>query len=220
MPVSIVIVDDHPALRAGLVSLLSDVEGYSVVASGGCAGDIVGLATQHRPDLVMVDICMPGNVFEAIAQLRLQNETVCILVFTASDRIDHAMSAIAAGANGYVLKGSTLQELTSAMATVLGGDTFITPSFASKVIASISAPAAKALPLQVQLSVREEQIVKLLLKGCTNKEIAQNLSISDKTVKHYMTILMQKLSVRNRVEVVIAAQSLGSGRAMPTVRIN
>lgn len=219
-PVSIVVIDDHPILRTGLVSVLSAQSGFDVVASGSSAADVGSLVAQHRPDLLLIDICMPGNVFEAVAMLRTQNEKVRIVAFTASDRIDHAISAIEAGVNGYVLKGSTLQELNNAITAVLAGESFITPSFANKVIASIHAPATRGTPHQTHLSIREEQIVKLLLTGCTNKEIARNLSISDKTVKHYMTILMQKLSVRNRVEVVIAAQKLSGGHIMSVGRVN
>lgn len=119
------------------------------------------------------------------------------------------MPPLEAGALGYVLKGSTFEELTEAIRVVHGGDTCITPSFASKVIAglrmaSLRRQAARA----IRLSAREEQVLRLLLRGNTNKEIALALSISDKTVRHYMTVPMQKLNARNRIEVVLAAQEL------------
>lgn len=120
------------------------------------------------------------------------------------------MKAFEAGAIGYVLKGSTDEELMQAIETVLAGETFITPSFASKVISALRTSAMpRSAPQAVRLSVREDQIVRLLLLGRTNKEIAHRLQISEKTVKHYMTLLMQKLHARNRVEVVLAAQELG-----------
>ena len=161
---------------------------------------------------------MPGDVFGAISQLRMQNQSLKILVFTASDRVDHAINALESGANGYLLKGSTLEELIGAVSTVLKGETFVTPSLSGKIISSLSSKKPEAE--QVKLSSREEQIIRLLMRGLTNKEIALILAIGEKTVKHYMTILMQKMNARNRVEVVIAAQQIGEYRNSKSLQVN
>ena len=209
MPTSIAFIDDHPILREGLVSLFSNYEDFAVVGSGASAADALTIATEKQPDVLLIDLQMPGNALDAIARIRMKSPSIIIMAFTASDRIDHAINALEAGANGYVLKGSTAGELTAAINSVIAGETFVTPSLASKVIAALRLPSARVAG-NPHLSVREDQIVKLLLKGCTNKAIAARLNISEKTVKHYMTLLMQKLDARNRLEVVLAAQKLSN----------
>jgi DNA-binding NarL/FixJ family response regulator len=123
--------------------------------------------------------------------------------------VDSAIRALDAGASGYVLKGSSAHELIQAIESVCRGETYITQSFASQVIAGLrNAGLRRAAAEAVRFSIREDQIVRLLLRGLTNKAIAISLKISEKTVKNYMTILMQKLNARNRLEVVIAAQKM------------
>lgn len=215
--VSIAFVDDHPVLLGGLAYMFSEIPRFEVLGTGRCATDINELSNK-RPDIILVDLNMPGDAFAAIKRSRETSPPTRIIVFTASAGIDHAVKALEAGATGYVLKGSTDEELIQAIDTVLAGETFITPSFASKVIAALRSSSIRGLAAQkVRLSVREDQIVRLLLIGRTNKEIAMCLKISEKTVKHYMTLLMQKLHARNRVEVVLAVQELGSFNPEPAV---
>jgi two-component system, NarL family, nitrate/nitrite response regulator NarL len=131
-----------------------------------------------------------------------------VVAFTAASGVEAAIRALDAGANGYVRKGSSAQELIQAVEAVRHGETYITQSFANQVIAGLrNAPLRKVAAAAVRFSIREYQIVRLLLRGKTNRDIAIALRISEKTVKNYMTILMQKLNARNRLEVVIAAQA-------------
>ena len=178
------------------------------MGSGACAGDALTIAADDKPDVMIIDLQMPGNALDAIARIRMTSQSIVIIAFTASDRVDLAINALEAGANGYVLKGSSGTELLAAIDAAWYGETFITPCLASKVIAALRTPRNRGSGSSPQLSVREEQIVKLLLTGCTNKAIAAHLQISEKTVKHYMTLLMQKLGARNRLEVVLAVQKL------------
>jgi len=204
--------DDHPILLEGLVGLFSDAQDYDVVGKGNTAADVIELSLASGPEVIILDLDMPGNVFEAIKKIRSEKPDIKILIFTASNAIDEAVKALEAGANGYVLKGSTIQDLTSAIQSVIAGDTYITQKFAARVIMALrEASLRKQAERQHQWSVREGQIVKLLLKGKTNKEIAGDLAISEKTVKHYMSVLMQKLNARNRIEAVLAVQKLSSG---------
>jgi DNA-binding NarL/FixJ family response regulator len=212
--ISVAFVDDHPVLLSGIAALFAGIEDFDIVGTGNCARDAVEIAAKHQPNVVIADLNMPGKVLEAIAEISRDGQNTKIIAFTAATGIDTAIAALEAGALGYVLKGSTFEELTDAIRVVHGGDTYITPSFASKVIAGLrTASLRRATAQAIRLSVREEQVLRLLLRGNTNKEIAQVLSISDKTVKHYMTVLMQKLNVRNRIEVVLAAQELEIDRA-------
>ena len=152
---------------------------------------------------------MAGDVYAAIASSIKISPNTKIVAFTAATGVDSAIRALDAGANGYVLKGSSAQELIQAVEAVRHGETYITQSFASQVIAALRNASVRRVAAEaVRFSIREDQIVRLLLRGNTNKDIAASLKISEKTVKNYMTILMQKLNARNRLEVVIAAQAL------------
>ncbi|WP_242224380.1 LuxR C-terminal-related transcriptional regulator [Shinella zoogloeoides] len=207
--VSIGFFDDHPILLEGLVNIFSRFNDFAIVERGASAADAVRAAMTRQLDVIVLDLAMPGDVFDAIATICLERPDTKTIAFTASVGVDSAVRALDAGASGYVIKGSTAEELYSAIHAVLRGETFITQSFATKVISALrDATLRRAAAQAIRLSIREEQIVRLLLRGKTNKEIATRLQISEKTVKHYMSILMQKLSARNRIEVVLAAQRL------------
>jgi DNA-binding NarL/FixJ family response regulator len=207
--VSLALVDDHPLLVEGIVSLLSRAEGFEILSTGSSARDIIEIASRFHPDVIIVDLSMAGDVFAAIAASIKVSPNMKVVAFTAATGVDSAIRALDAGANGYVLKGSNAQELIQAVESVRHGETYITQSFASQVIAALrNAPLRRVAAEVVRFSIREDQIVRLLLRGRTNKEIAISLKISEKTVRNYMTILMQKLNARNRLEVVIAAQAM------------
>lgn len=207
--------DDHPILLEGLVGLFSDTVDYDVVGMGTSAADVIELSLASGAEVVILDLDMPGNVLDAIRKIRAEKPEIKILIFTASNAIDEAVKALEAGANGYVMKGSSIQDLTNAIQSVVSGDTYITQKFAARVIMALrEASLRRHAERRHELSVREGQIAKLLLRGKTNREIAADLSISEKTVKHYMSALMQKLNVRNRTEAVLAVQALvPDGRA-------
>ncbi|GAU87091.1 hypothetical protein BIWAKO_07044 [Bosea sp. BIWAKO-01] len=152
---------------------------------------------------------MAGDVFHAISEALKIAPEMKIIVFTASTNADDAIEALDSGAKGYVLKGSPAADLFQALHSAQQGEVYITPAFATKVIGALQDRALlRKQAVQNRLSVREEQIVKLLLLGKRNSEIAHELSLSDKTIKGYMTNLMAKLNARNRLEVVLAAQKL------------
>ncbi|ABE38795.1 LuxR C-terminal-related transcriptional regulator [Rhodopseudomonas pseudopalustris] len=214
--VSVALVDDHPLMIEAVFSLLSRIDSFEVVATGTSAKDVVDIGTLLRPEIMIVDLGLPGDVYAAIASVASNSCGTKLVAFTASTGVDTAIRALDSGASGYVLKGSSPDELLDAIASVRSGETYITRNFATQVISALrDATIRRRAAMAVKLSIREEQIVRLLLKGKTNKEIAHAISISEKTVKHYMTILMQKLQVRNRLEVVIAAQRLDAERQLP-----
>ncbi|MGV2104191.1 MULTISPECIES: response regulator transcription factor [unclassified Rhizobium] len=214
--ISLALIDDHPVMLAGLSEILKSHPKFTVAATGSSADDALEIGLKCAPDVFIVDLMMPGNIFDAIAKL-VEKIRTRILVFTANTGSDYAVRALNAGASGYVLKGSSIQELIQAIAAVHRGDMFITPAFACKVIEELKiASLRKKAGGDVKLSIREGQIIGMLLRGFTNKQIATGLNIGEKTVKNYMTILMQKLNARNRLEVLIAAQKLeGGGEALP-----
>ena len=177
------------------------------------------MVRSHAPDLLIFDPGDSEDGINAISTIVGQGGNTRVLVFTMVNRIEHAVRALDAGASAYLTSGSTSGELLDAVQTVLGGDTFISPCIANKLIASLRTAAfARTSAQKLKLTVREEQIVTLLHKGKTNREIGVGLGLSEKTVKHYMTVLMQKLAARSRLEVVIALKALDPANAPPLQR--
>lgn len=159
------------------------------------------------PDVMIMDLSMPGDVFRTIAQIVSTAPKTKVVVFTAYCSIESALKALDAGATGFALKGSPSSELLEAIDVVMAGQMFVTRQYASQVMNGLRERAKRqALDEAIKLNVREKQIVGHLMQARTNREIAAELHISEKTVKHYMTGLMLKLKARNRVEVVIASR--------------
>lgn len=210
--ISVAVVDDHPIVVEGIVTVLEKTEEFRVVDTGTCVGDILRIAERHAPEVIVVDLTMQGDVIGTITQMRERHPASRIVIFTASNNAELAARALGAGASGFVLKGSAQCDLVQAIAGARAGETYITPSFAARIIAELEAKAHRQRAREaMHLSIREDQIVQLLLLGKKNSEIARALALSEKTVKGYMSTLMQKLHARNRLEVVIAAQQLREG---------
>jgi two-component system, NarL family, nitrate/nitrite response regulator NarL len=218
--ISVAVIDDHPLMIEAISDLLQRARGgFKVVGVGTSANDIVELCERNKPQIAVVDLHMPGgDVYAALASAIKISPSTKVIAFTAATGVDSAIRALDAGASGYVLKGSNTKELIQAISSVLSGETYITQNFASRVIAGLRDASLRRKAAEVvMLSIRERQIIRLLMNGKTNKEIAIAIKISDKTVKHYMTALMQKLQVRNRLEVVIAAHKFDEAHMPATL---
>ncbi len=213
--IRIVVVDDHPIVREGLVAVLSREADFCVVGIGETAVDAYQLAEQHLPHVMLLDVNMPGDGLAALARITAAIPAVAVIILTVREDPATVGVAMKAGARGYVLKGISGAELAAVVRTVRKGDPYITPTLAARLLmeASPSSDAeakanignldAAALP---SLTVREAQIMRLLADGASNKQIAKDLALSESTIKHYMTNLMQKLQVNNRVEAALLAQ--------------
>lgn len=204
------VVDDHPLLREGVVSTLK-AAAMDVVGVGASAGDATRLAGEHEPDVMLLDISMPGGGVEAARAIAQSHPKIRTIMLTVSEREDDVIAAMEAGARAYVLKGIGGQELVATIRAVNKGETYITPQIAARVLSRMQHRATTSSPgraktFDADLTTREEQIMGQVAKGLTNKEIAIKFSLSEKTVKHYMTSVLQKLQVRNRVQAVIALQ--------------
>ncbi|MCY0097078.1 response regulator transcription factor [Hoeflea sp. J2-29] len=157
-----------------------------------------------KVDLVVIDPGYSSSAFQSMRTLGRRENAPKILVFAMETNIDYAVKALDTGASGYLPSSSSADELMHAMRTLLKGDTFISPGLATRIISAKRVAAArKAAGNPIKLSVRESQIVEQLKLGRTNREIAGELGISEKTVKHYMTLLMEKVNARNRLEVAM-----------------
>ncbi|WP_417581810.1 response regulator [Pelagibacterium sp.] len=219
--ISIAFVDDHPILLEGMQALFAAREQFSVVALGGSAGDARSIVDEYHPQILFMDLSMPGDVFSVMTEIVRKSSLTKIIVFTAFSSVDSALRALEAGATGFVLKGATFGELFDAVNSVIRGEMYITRLYASQVLSGLRNRNRKEEDQDVDLSVRERQIVAYLLQARTNREIASSLSISEKTVKRYMTNLMQKLHARNRVEVAMRAQELSEFKtSAPSVSLS
>jgi DNA-binding NarL/FixJ family response regulator len=207
------VVDDHPLLREGVANTLK-AAAMDVVGVGASASDAARLAGEHHPDIMLLDISMPGGGVEAARAIAQSHPNIRTIMLTVSEREDDVIAAMEAGARAYVLKGICGPELLATIRAVSRGETYITPQIAARVLAKMqrrttTGSPARARGFETELTIREEQIMNQVAQGLTNKEIALKFSLSEKTVKHYMTSVLQKLQVRNRVEAVIAHQKQG-----------
>lgn len=206
--INIVLVDDHPLFREGVAMTLSGASGLEVVGQGVSADDAVRLVKDILPDIVLLDISMPGGGIEAARQISASYPVVKIVMLTVSEHDDDVLSALQAGARGYILKGVGGEELISIVRAINRGESYVSPDLAARLL--VEAQSAKlhdAPPDPIAgLTAREEQILKLVSRGLSNKEVGRDLDLQEKTVKHYMTNILQKLQVRNRVEAAIMAR--------------
>jgi len=212
-PIRICVVDDHPLLREGVVGTLH-AAGLDVVGAGASTDDATRLADEHLPDVMLLDISMPGGGIEAARAITQSHPKIKTIMLTVSEREDDVIAAMEAGARAYVLKGIGGPELLATILSVHKGETYITPQIAARVLSKMQRRTeangpTRSKALDGELTIREEQIMDQVAQGLTNKEIALKFRLSEKTVKHYMTSVLQKLQVRNRVQAVIAHQKQG-----------
>jgi len=210
--IRIAIVDDHPLFRDGVAATLKTQEGVEIVARGACAADAIRICVDHEPDILLLDIMMPGDGLVAAAKITRGSPRVRIIMLTASDHEEHVARALEAGARGYVLKDIGVQELVNTVRSIHAGQTYVTPDLAARLLSQMQKKLNGGMKDELAtLTPREDEILGLVALGLTNKEIARDLRIAEKTVKHFMTNIMQKLQVRNRVEAVLALRKSRNG---------
>ena len=207
LPISVALVDEQPLIVDGLVRLLSRTGDFHVVATGSSAPDVVDICRTHQPNVVVIDPCIAGDVYELVASVVRIAPNTKVVTFTAAQGVEPAIVALDAGASGYVMKRCSSRELVRAIASAHSGETYITQMFARDVIARLQDPSLRRKAAKdLVLKCRECQIAHLLMIGRTSEEIATALKISEKTLENHMAILRHKLQVHNRREAVIAAQ--------------
>lgn len=206
--IRVVIADDHPLYREGVARSLADDAAIAVVGQGQDAESAVELVARTRPDVVLLDLSMPGGGgIVALRRIMAQDAPPKVAMLTVSEEDDDVMQALKAGAVGYVLKGVGARELVAIVKDVARGQSYVSPSLAARILGAMQAGGATATadPLN-DLSKREEEILRLVAAGKSNKEVGRELDLQEKTVKHYMTSILQKLHVRNRVEAAVMAR--------------
>jgi DNA-binding NarL/FixJ family response regulator len=209
-PIRILIVDDHPVVREGLAGMIATQPDLAVVGEAGNGVDAVRLAQALKPDLILMDLQMPAmDGAVAIRQILDDNPAARILVLTAFDTDERILHAVEAGAQGYLLKGAPRDELFRAIRVVAEGGSLLQPSVAAKLLTRVGQMLNRQDDGQEQLTEREREVLDLLAKGYRNKEIAEKLIISERTVKFHVGIIFQKLGVSNRAEAVSKAIQTG-----------
>ena len=206
--IHVVIADDHTLFREGLAGIIGGSEEFEVVGQAGSMQEAVQLVRDLLPDIVLLDIDMPGGGLEAARVIAEECPVTRIVILTSSEEDDHLMRALKIGARAYILKGVAARELIRILGAVAAGESYVPPMLAASLLLEMreaqSQQKQATSPLD-ELTPREREILEGLAAGLSNKEIGEKLFLSEKTVKHYMTIILQKLQVRNRTEAALMA---------------
>ena len=203
--IRVLVVDDHPVVREGLSAMLSTQRDFVVVGEAGDGAEAEQKVSELSPDVVLMDLEMPRvDGPEAIRRIRAGNPDARVLVLTAYDTDERILDAVQAGAQGYMLKGAPREELFRAIRVVNQGGSLLEPVVAHKLLGRMGQMLSNDTPTE-QLTERELEVLRLLVKGARNKEIASQLYITERTVKFHTSIIFQKLGVTNRSEAISVA---------------
>ncbi len=207
--IKVLVVDDHPVFRHGLISVLEKLPDFQVVGQASNGAEAVVRAKEYQPDVVTMDIRMPGgNGVESTAAIRQTLPRARVLILTVSEKDDDLFAAIKAGAKGYLLKSAELDELVDAIRLLAGNEAIVSPAMANKLIEEFQQSGSHKLE-HGELSLREREVLQLVAQGGSNKEIAIKLFISETTVKAHLRRILEKLHVKNRAEAVAKATAKG-----------
>jgi len=206
----VVVVDDHDLFRTGLMNLLTE-QGIHVVGEAGSGETAVKLVRDLAPDVAVMDIHMPGvSGVDATRELAAVAPRTRVVVLTISEEDEDVVDAVMAGACGYLLKSSSIEELVAGIRAAAAGESLISPQIASKVLQLLRAQAfGRSEPVRAELSDRELEVLKLIAIGKDNAEIAKDLFISPKTVKNHISNILMKLQIDNRIQAAVYAVRSG-----------
>jgi two-component system response regulator DevR len=201
-PLRLLVVDDHEVVRQGLVSLLDRREGFEVVAQAGTVADSIATAARFEPDVVIMDVRLPdGSGIEACREIRASRPQTRVVMLTSYPDEEAVLSAIIAGASGYLLKQIRGRELVTALEAVGRGESLLDSAVTEKVLERVRRVASGAESDELaDLTVQERKILLLVAEGKTNKEIARDVFLSDKTVKNYVSSILSKLNLQRRAQ--------------------
>ena len=210
--IGVLIVDDHLILRSGLRLLLESETGIEIIADAASAEDGLRLASELQPDVILMDIQLPNmNGIEATKRIKSTNPRIQILMLTMFQDDDSVFAAIRAGAQGYLLKGASQEEIAQAIRGVARGEAVFGAGVATRVLTYFAANRPMAAPLFPELTAREREILELIAQHATNSTIATRLELSPKTVRNYVSNIISKLQVASRSEAIWVAKNAGIG---------
>jgi DNA-binding NarL/FixJ family response regulator len=211
-PVRVLIADDHPVFRDGLATLLEPHPDIEVVGRAADGAEAVALAAELRPDVVVMDIQMPQvNGIEATRRVLVADPSVGVLVFTMGEDDSTLLSAMRAGARGYLVKGASQEEVTRAITSVHAGGVVFGASLASRIGELLSPAPGRGASEFPMLTEREREVLDLIAAGRSNAQIASTLFLAPKTVRNNVSAILSKLQATDRAEVIIRARDAGLG---------
>ena len=217
--VRVLLADDHPVYRLGLRALLQSLDGFEVVGEAASGLDAVDRALALRPDVVVMDVQMPGlSGIEATRRITKQRPDTAVLVLTYSDEDQSVLDAVLAGARGYVLKEAGTDNILRAIQDVASGEMILGPSVAHKVQKLLSAGRTESPRLFPELSHRELEILALVAKGLNNSAIALRMGVGEKRVRNCISEIYGKLQVPDRAAAIIKARDAGLAAGPPHAR--
>ncbi len=206
--IRLMLADDHRMLREGLRRSMTE-RGFDVVGEARDGSEAVDLAAAIRPDVILMDVTMPElDGVEATRQIKARQPEVRIVMLTMHADQDVLAEAIRAGANGYLVKDCSTDEIASAIESVAGGETALSPRLAASMLAEVRRQDSGAAEERV-ITKREEEVLQLIADGCSTPEVAERLYISQKTVKNHLASIYQKLDARDRTQAVLQAVRMG-----------
>ncbi|HET7026416.1 MAG TPA: response regulator transcription factor [Candidatus Limnocylindrales bacterium] len=212
-PLRLLVVDDHEVVRQGLVALLARRESFQVVAEAGTVAEAVEQAHRFEPDIVIMDVRLPdGSGIEACRDIRAERPTTRVIMLTSYPDEEAVLASIVAGASGYLLKQIRGRDLVAAIETVGRGESLLDPAVTERVLERVRRIATGTQNEELaQLTPQEQKILMLVAEGKTNKEIASDVFLSDKTVKNYVSSILAKLNLERRAQVAafVAKHHLG-----------
>jgi len=198
IPVRVLLADDHALVRAGIRALLQGLEGVTVVAETGNGAEVLELARTHRPDVVLLDISMPGlSGLDVSAQLEQELPEVRVVVLSMHANEEYVLQALRSGAVGYMLKDSATAELELALKAVMQGETYLSPPISKQVVEGYVQRVGAEQPASEKLTPRQREVLQLIAEGLSTKEIAYRLELSVKTVETHRAQLMERLQIRD-----------------------
>ena len=215
--IRVVVIDDHPIVRAGMRAILEGAEGISVVAEGTSGADALRLVARHRPDVLVLDVSLPDlNGLEVARRLREQGSTTTILVLTVHGDRQTVFGLLESGATGYVLKDEALETLVAAVRAAARGESWLSPSVARQVVRrAVGEERAEPGPPLPSLTPREREVLRLLAQGLDNAAIARRLGVTKRTVQNHVSNIYSKLDVSSRTEAALLAIRHGVVELLP-----
>jgi two-component system, NarL family, response regulator DevR len=213
-PLRLLVVDDHEVVRQGLVALLGRRPNFQVVAEAATAAESLDMARRYQPDLVVMDVRLPdGSGIEACREIRDELPETRVVILTSYPDEEAVFSAIIAGASGYLLKQVRARDLVAALEAVGRGESLLDPAVTEKVLDRVRRIATSGVSDELaQLTAQEQKILLLVAEGKTNKEIAAEVFLSDKTVKNYVSSILSKLNLQRRAQAAaFVAKRRGGG---------